>query len=85
MDITDFFVNAKEKGVWNITQFKELILLMKATFPSLIFDWDDGAGEDWLMIYHNDYGSVAMMHTKIKIIFTFTRIFDFSRFSSACL
>jgi len=80
MDITDFFVNAKTKGVWNISQFKELILLMKAIFPSLTFDWDEGAGEEWLRIYHNEYGVVAMMHTKIKIIFT--RIFDFSQFNS---
>ncbi len=80
MDITEFFIKAKEKGTWDTARFKELILLLKARFPQLIFDRDEGAGEEWLRIYHNEYGIIAMLHTKIKIIFT--RIFDFSGFGS---
>ncbi len=68
-DITKYFMQAKELGLFTLPQLKETINEISSLLPDCTVDWDDGAGEEWARFY-NTSRLFCMLHTKIKIAFS---------------
>lgn len=50
-------------------EFKQILRLIKSFGKEISIDWDDGAGEEWARIVHQNLGVIGMIHTKIGMLF----------------
>lgn len=63
-------------------EIKNLIAAICAKDSSLIVDWDDDAGEEWVRLCSKVHGKVFMMHTQLRIVFI-RKSYDFDLISDA--
>ena len=69
-DLLEILIKAKDKCLFKEEEvFIRALDEIKQFDRDLNLDWDDGAGEEWARLNHQEHGIVYMINSKIGIIF----------------
>lgn len=69
-DLLEILIKAKDKCLFKEEEvFIRALDEIKQFDKDLNLDWDDGAGEEWARLNHQEHGIVYMINSKIGIIF----------------
>lgn len=69
-NLNNIFIKAKLKKVFvDINEFKEVLKKISSSDSNLSLDWDEGAGEEWAMVFNKKLGKACMLNSKIGVAF----------------
>lgn len=70
INLLEILIKAKDKYIFEEQDnFIRALDEIKQCDKDLKLDWDDGTGEEWARLIHEEHGIVYMMNSKIGIIF----------------
>jgi hypothetical protein len=69
-NLLEILTEAKDKMIFPTQDdFLDALNEVKKSDAILDLDWDDGAGEEWAIFIHQEFGKVCMLNSKIGILF----------------
>lgn len=68
-NMMEILKKAREKKIFQGSEFEELLMKIQLADGNLRLDWDDGAGEEWARFYNQKDGKVCMISAKIGVAF----------------